>query len=234
MSYHIPGLSLLKIETMSLNIIHKLRIKAGDTLLTINEPKTFKQVLQPLPASVKIVSSVKTYQQLHWFLKHQSQLEKEMIKVLPLIHTGVICWIYYPKGSSSIQTDLTRDKGWEALLAHGDTLTWISLISFDETWSTFGCRLKTNADKKKDTIPRQREILQYIDAEKKTIRLPEDLSKLLKKNKKAWIFFNSLSFTNRKEYVEWIITAKREETKKERLDGTIERLMKEWKNPRNL
>ncbi len=38
----------------------------------------------------------------------------------------------------------------------------------------------------------------------------------------------------KKEYVEWIITAKREETRKERLKGTVERLEKEWKNPRNI
>jgi len=30
------------------------------------------------------------------------------------------------------------------------------------------------------------------------------------------------------------VTAKREETRKERVDGTIERLVKSWKNPRNI
>ncbi|RYF90014.1 MAG: antitermination protein NusB, partial [Chitinophagaceae bacterium] len=47
-------------------------------------------------------------------------------------------------------------------------------------------------------------------------------------------FFDSLSFTNKKEYIEWIVTAKREETRTERIAGTIERLAKKWKNPRNL
>ena len=60
------------------------------------------------------------------------------------------------------------------------------------------------------------------------------LRHVLKKNKKAEEFFNSLSFTNKKEYVEWIITAKREETKKERISGSVERLNKGWKNPRNV
>ena len=61
-----------------------------------------------------------------------------------------------------------------------------------------------------------------------------NMAAALKKNKKATDYFNTLSFTNKKEYVEWIVTAKREETRKERVDGTIERLVKNWKNPRNI
>jgi hypothetical protein len=212
----------------------KLKIKDGYILLTINAPANFKKNLGSLPARVKIVSSGKLYNQLHWFVNNKAQLEKELNKILPLIKADVVCWIYYPKGTSSIQTDLTRDKGWEKLLAHNDTLTWISLISFDETWSAFGCRPKTATDKSKEAQPKERVIFQYIDAATKTIRLPEDLVALLKKNKKAETFFNSLSFTNRKEYVEWIVTAKQEATRATRLEGTLERLLKEWKNPRNL
>ena len=40
--------------------------------------------------------------------------------------------------------------------------------------------------------------------------------------------------TNKKEYIEWIVTAKRSATRNERLNGTLERLSKQWKNPRNL
>ena len=47
-------------------------------------------------------------------------------------------WICYPKGSSKIQTDLTRDKGWQPL--DGSDLMWLSLVSIDETWSAFGLR----------------------------------------------------------------------------------------------
>jgi len=73
-----------------------------------------------------------------------------------------------------------------------------------------------------------------VDPKSKSVRLPDDLAGALKKNKKQAEFFNALSFTNKKEYIEWIITAKREETRSERLNGTIERLGKQWKNPRNM
>ena len=108
------------------------------------------------------------------------------------------------------------------------------MISFDETWSTFGFRMKTESDKAREVKPKEREIFNYINAEKKEIRLPDDLAAALKKNKQETAFFNTLSFTNKKEYVEWIVTAKREETRKQRIEDTIERLGKGWKNPRNL
>ena len=155
-----------------------------------------------------------------------------MKKVLSLVKDDVICWIYYPKGSSKIQTDLTRDKGWDELLKHKE-MQWISLISFDDTWSTFAMRLKKDADKKKEAKPKDRPVFEYVDPITKTVKLPEDFASALKKSKKQESFFNALSFTNKKEYIEWIVTAKREETRATRVKESVERLGKEWKNPAN-
>ena len=210
----------------------KLRIKENYTLFTINAPADFKKNLGLLPDGVKISGSAKNYNQVHWFVKDQAQMKEELNNVLSLVKDDVVCWIYYPKGTSKIQTDLTRDKGWDELLKH-QQMQWISLISFDDTWSAFGMRLKTEADKKKEAQPKEREIFKYIDAQKKIIYLPDDFAAALKKAKKQEAFFNSLSFSNRKEYVEWIVTAKREDTRATRVKESIERLEKEWKNPAN-
>jgi hypothetical protein len=215
-------------------IARKLRIKEKDSLLIVNAPPEFKKHLGTVPAGTKIISSGKDYNQVHWFVQNKAQMLKEMKKILGMLKENIILWIYYPKGSSKLQTDLTRDKGWEDLLAHSDKLTWISLISFDETWSVFGCRLKTEADHKKEAKPKEeREIFKYVDPKTKEVRLPEDLAAIFKKNKKEAGLFEALSFSNKKEYIEWVVTAKREETRNERLKGTIERLGKGWKNPAN-
>ena len=211
----------------------KLKIKENFTLLTINAPADFKKNIGELPKGVKISADSKNYNQVHWFVMNKAQMDKELTRVLKLIKDEVTLWIYYPKGTSKLQTDLTRDKGWDNLLKH-DELGWISLISFDDTWSTFGSRLKTKADKKREEKPRERPIFDYVDPKTKSVRLPDDLAIALKKNKKQEDFFNTLSFTNKKEYIEWIITAKREETRTERVKGTMERLASQWKNPRNL
>lgn len=220
---------------MATSIAEKLKIKSGDTLLTLNEDSGFQKGLIGLPKGVKIVEAAKEYNQVHWFVKNRAQLEKEMSKVMRLVKPDVTVWVYYPKGTSKLQTDLNRDKGWDCLLAEGDKLTWKSLISFDDTWSTFGFRAKSEADKKKEAKPKEeREIFKWVNAKTKEIKLPDDLAAALKKNKKEAGYFDSLSFTNKKEYVEWIVTAKRSATRKERLTGTIERLGKAWKNPRNI
>ncbi|HEU4634111.1 MAG TPA: YdeI/OmpD-associated family protein [Flavisolibacter sp.] len=210
----------------------KLKIKEGFTLLTINAPADFKTKLGEVPERVKISSAAKNFDQVHWFVRTKAQLDEELATVLSLVRNQVACWIYYPKGSSKIQTDLTRDKGWDELLKHKD-MQWISLISFDDTWSAFGMRLKTETDKKKEKLPKEREIFNYIDARKKIVYLPDDFAAALKKAKSQEAFFHSLSFTNRKEYVEWIVTAKKEETRAARVKESIERLGKEWKNPAN-
>lgn len=212
----------------------KLKIKEGDVLLTLHAPPEFKKDLGPVPAAVKIVTEGKNYNQLHWFVTNKAQVDKETKKILGLIKENVICWIYFPKGTSKIQTDLTRDKGWDALLAHHDKLAWLVLVSFNDTWSAFSVRIKKATDKPKEAKAVERPILQYIDAATKTVRLPDELASAFKKNKAASDYFNTLAYSNRKEYVEWIVTAKQEATRKIRVNGTIERLIKQWNNPRNL
>lgn len=219
---------------MATTLAQKLRVKEDFTLLTLNAPKDFAKGLGKLPAGVTISSTTKQFNQVHWFVLNRKQMEKEMSKVMKLLKPDVTVWVYYPKGTSGIQTDLTRDKGWDCLLAEGDKLTWVSLISFDETWSTFGFRPKTEVDKKKEEKPKLREIFNWVNSTTKEVKLPDDLAAALKKNKKEAAYFESLSFTNKKEYIEWIVTAKQEKTRTERVTGTIERLGKQWKNPRNI
>ncbi len=215
---------------MATPVSSKLKIKEGFTLLVLNKPDDFENSMDPLPANVSIVPKGKKYDQVHWFVNNRKQMEKQLDNVLSLLKEGIVCWTYYPKGTSKLQTDLTRDRGWEELLKH-DELHWISLVSFDGTWSTFGFRLKTGVDIQKESRPRERPIFDYIDAATKTVRLPEDLETAFNKNSTAAVFFNSLSFTNRKEYVEWIVSAKRPETRTERIQKTVEKLEAGWKNP---
>lgn len=47
-------------------------------------------------------------------------------------------WISFPKVTSKIQTDLTRDKGWDILQKLD--LKWVNLVSVNDTWSAFALR----------------------------------------------------------------------------------------------
>jgi hypothetical protein len=215
---------------MPLTLSQKLRIKEGMKLLTLHAPADFGASLRPLPAGVTISTAGNHFQQIHWFVKNKSEMEKELDKILKLVKGDIVCWIYYPKGTSSIQTDLTRDKGWERLAKYSE-LQSLSLISFNDTWSAFGMRVMTDAGKKKDSKPVENPVSEFIDVERKTVRLPADLALALKKSKKAVSFYELLSFTNKKEYVSWIVSTKRDETRTERIKATVEKLEKSLKNP---
>ena len=59
-------------------------------------------------------------------------------------------------------------------------------------------------------------------APKKELPMPKPLAAALKKNKKASAVFEAFSSSNKREYIEWIIEAKTEETMNKRLATTIE------------
>ena len=64
------------------------------------------------------------------------------------------------------------------------------------------------------------------DTDPRVIEVPKDLMKEMKKDKEAKAFFDKLSYTHQKEYVNWINEAKREETRHNRIAKTIEMLKK--------
>jgi hypothetical protein len=227
------GLILGQNFAMALSVSQKLRIKEGMNLLTFNAPADFMASLEPLPKGVAFSAKSSRYHQIHWFVQTRAQMEKQWEKIYSLLGEDITCWIYYPKGTSGIQTDLSRDKGWDNLLQCKD-LQWLGLISFDDIWSSFGVRLQKTSAKPKDSKQKVRPILEYIDAATKTVWPPDDLKQAMKKNKKAKTFFDQLSFTNQKEWVEWVVTAKQPETRLRRIAATVEKLEKQWKNPRNL
>ena len=71
----------------------------------------------------------------------------------------------------------------------------------------------------------------WKDDSPRTLELPEDFLKLLKQEK-ALADFETLSVTRRKEYRNWITSAKKEETRQRRLLKSIDLLKAERKTRR--
>jgi len=63
----------------------------------------------------------------------------------------------------------------------------------------------------------------------KELLIPTYLSEALRANKKAWENFNRLAPSYRRQYVGWITTAKKEETRKRRIREAIELLARNEK-----
>ena len=62
------------------------------------------------------------------------------------------------------------------------------------------------------------------DAKPRTIEPPDDLLKAIRKRAAARKLFETLSPSCRKEYVEWVTGAKREETRRSRIAKAVEML----------
>jgi uncharacterized protein YdeI (YjbR/CyaY-like superfamily) len=65
-----------------------------------------------------------------------------------------------------------------------------------------------------------------LDTKPRTVEVPGDLAVALADDAAAKAAFGSLSFTHKREYVEWIEEAKRPETRERRIAGTVERVKK--------
>jgi hypothetical protein len=81
------------------------------------------------------------------FVRNKAELAVLAPKAARALRPEAMLWISFPKGTSKIQTDLTRDKGWESL--HALDLKWITLISVNETWSAFALRPFREGETKK-------------------------------------------------------------------------------------
>jgi Bacteriocin-protection, YdeI or OmpD-Associated/Domain of unknown function (DUF1905) len=63
-----------------------------------------------------------------------------------------------------------------------------------------------------------------LDAKPRTVRVPPDLRAALAEDPAARGAFAKLSFTHRREYVEWVEEAKRPETRARRIAKTVDRV----------
>jgi uncharacterized protein YdeI (YjbR/CyaY-like superfamily) len=57
---------------------------------------------------------------------------------------------------------------------------------------------------------------------KKKLKVPDEILRALKKNKKARDTFEKFSYSHKKEYIEWITEAKTEETRSKRISTMLE------------
>jgi len=120
-------------------LLKKMKLKPGQHAAIVNAPDGYLEALQPLPENVELARDLAgTFDWVQLFVKTQTELEQALPQVRDALKPASTLWITFPKGTSKIQTDLTRDKGWDSLRSLD--LKWINLISVDDTWSAFALR----------------------------------------------------------------------------------------------
>lgn len=196
----------------------KLLITETKKVAVINAPFGFGQVDDKKDGPVDV---------LLVFVKDKKDISMSVDQAISSLGPEGVLWFAYPKKSSGIKTDINRDSGWAPLAKH--KFVPVTRVAIDETWSALRFRPINQIPRltRKTAIGQQ----PSKPTKERTLELPKAFQQLLSKSKKPGLFFQSLSFTNRKEYVVWLESAKRPETKQKRLADAIEKLLSGKKNP---
>jgi hypothetical protein len=119
----------------------KMKVRPGYRLAVLGAPSGYEQQLRPLPADSELTTSLRgRFDWIQIFVKTKKELDSQAAKVAPALKPAGLLWVTFPKGTSGVQTDLTRDQGWDGL--NRFNLQRITLISINDTWSAFAFRPK--------------------------------------------------------------------------------------------
>jgi hypothetical protein len=210
---------------MPQSLAQKLRIKPGQRVAVLNAPESEDELLRAFPDGVSVIDDPEgSFDQVHLFVRNRAELSRLASRAVTALESQGLLWVYFPKKASEAQTDLTRDRGWEPLNSAG--FSGISLISLDEIWSAFAFRRRAHHRKPAAgrTAAKATGSAAHLNRGKRVVKAPPDLQSGFRKNPRAAAAFRALSFTHRKEYVAWILQARKEMTRARRVASAIKLL----------
>jgi len=105
----------------------------------MNPPPGFMDQLGDLPQDVKVAHQPEgTFDFVHLFIKNVAELESLGPAAIEAVKYDGVFWISYPKRSSKVETNITRDVGWDSVTRAG--LRPVTQVSIDDVWSALRFR----------------------------------------------------------------------------------------------
>jgi hypothetical protein len=210
----------------------KLQIKPAHRVLLVNAPANYGELLQPLPREAQLLTKADgTYDVVQLFVMNSQELKRDLLWLQNHLRPDTIFWITYPKKSSGIESDLEMMQSWDETSRYG--LSGVAAAAVNETWTAL--RFRPSSQVKRSEVCNSEiennPLGQYIDVKNRIVKLPPDLHAAMQAESNSISFFEGLSYTNKKEYVSWVLTAKQEKTRIDRIQKTVEKLIAGKKNP---
>ncbi|MEO8125736.1 MAG: hypothetical protein ABJF23_08845 [Bryobacteraceae bacterium] len=122
-----------------MSISKKLGIKPGMRALIVGSPPGYLDRIAPLPEGVVVSSKVRgTHDFVQLFAVRKADILKSGPVLLTHAAAGGLVWITYPKKTSGVASDLSREEVWDAMSGTG----WrpVTQIAIDEVWSALRFR----------------------------------------------------------------------------------------------
>ncbi len=115
-------------------LAEKLGIKEGFRIALVNPPPGYKSVLGPLPAKVRVAKASEGQLDLiQVFSREKTNLEKEIPALRMHMASNGMIWVSWPKGASTLETDLNENVVREIALAND--LVDVKVCAVDKDWS---------------------------------------------------------------------------------------------------
>jgi len=121
-------------------LIKKLRIQSGQRVLILNAPSGYFDLLGDLPEDVTVSESAggDAYEFVQFFAKDSEDLKSLRPVALAAVAYDGLLWLCYPKKSSGVDSDLSREVVWEMM--NGTGFRPVTQIAIDKTWSALRFR----------------------------------------------------------------------------------------------
>ncbi len=206
-----------------MELLQKLRIDVSKPVWMLEAPADIADILPGVDTRKKL-EKIKPVEQLMVFATDSRMLHHYLEIVAGYVGHDTLFWICYPKKTGSIQSDLVLMESWEIVFSSG--YRGQTSVSINDDWT--GMRF-TNAPRKKPSlaeVPIAERRTEGIDYVNRTAVLPADAVAMLNKHKGLTAFFDGMSFTHKKEYVQAIVEAKKPETRTRRIEKTMEMVLK--------
>ena len=120
-------------------VAKKLWLRPGMRALIVGSPPGYLKLLAPLPHGVSVSHVANgAHSFVQFFATRASELRKSGRKLLKHAAVGALVWIAYPKKTSGVASDLSREAVRDAMRDTG----WrpVAIVSIDEVWSALRFR----------------------------------------------------------------------------------------------
>jgi hypothetical protein len=126
-------------EMAKSQLVKKLRIQPGHRMLILKAPPGYVEELGDLPEGVEVAEQPEgTFDFVQLFVKSLAELRSESPTAFEAVKYDGLLWISYPKKSSKLESDLTRDVIWAEVVKTGRRP--VAQVSVNDVWSAIRLR----------------------------------------------------------------------------------------------
>ncbi len=120
-------------------LVKKLLIKPLHRVAVLNAPPGFAERLDGLPDGVDLAEQPDGIRDIVLvFVTNSGELDRLAQTAINSVKREGVLWVAYPKKSSKVPTDLSRDVSWQPLRGTGFEV--VSSIAIDDVWSALRFR----------------------------------------------------------------------------------------------